>query len=186
MNSNEFDRMTARFANTTSRRQALKLMAGGILGGAAMTAGIKGAAAQRPTFDDNYVLPVVSGVLEDGGDATLSPTSFLNDGGVLSVVGDVFDSVGELVGSFTGTVDTAATEATCDILNLVLGPLELNLLGLVVEIPEPVILNIFAEAGDGNLLGNLLCAVAGLLDRGGPLSGLSGLLNNILRALGLA
>lgn len=187
MNSNEFDRMTARFANTTSRRQALKLMAGGILGGAAMTAGIKGTGAQRPVFSDNYTLPVVSltdTVTNTVDTGTLSPTSFFNDGGVLSVVGDVLNSLGEVVGTFTGAV--TPEEATCDILNLVLGPLELDVLGLVVEIPEPVILNIFAQPGDGNLLGNLLCAVAGLLDRGGPLSGLSGLLNNILRALGLA
>jgi hypothetical protein len=42
---------------------------------------------------------------------------------------------------------------------------------------------ITATQGAGNLLGNLLCAVAELLDRGSPLTGLAGLLNNILRAL---
>ena len=49
-------------------------------------------------------------------------------------------------------------------------------------------LDIIAVAGAGNLLGNLLCAVAGLLD-GGPLAGLLGqlqtLLNQILAALNL-
>jgi len=43
-----------------------------------------------------------------------------------------------------------------------------------------VVLNIVAESGAGNLLGNLLCAVTGLLDN--P-SGLAQLLNNILAAL---
>jgi hypothetical protein len=189
MDSNNFDKLSRSLDGTSSRRQALKLMGGGLIGGAAMAVGLKGATAQRPVFADNYMLPVITGIdLGEAGtlDATLSPTSFLNSGGVLSVVGDVFDSAGDLVGSFTGTVDTAQTEATCDILNLVLGPLELDVLGLVIEIPEPVILNIFAQPGEGKLLGNLLCAVAGLLDRNGPLSGLSGLLNNILRALGLA
>ena len=49
------------------------------------------------------------------------------------------------------------------ILNLVLGPLDLNLLGLVVHLNK-VVLDIIAPSGAGNLLGNLLCAVAGLLD----------------------
>jgi hypothetical protein len=48
--------------------------------------------------------------------------------------------------------------------------------------------DITAEPGPGNLLGNLLCAVVGLLD-GGPLAGLLGqlqtLLNQILAALNL-
>jgi hypothetical protein len=53
--------------------------------------------------------------------------------------------------------------ATCQILNLLLGPLDLNLLGLRVQLNQ-VDLDITAVEGPGNLLGNLLCAVAGLLD----------------------
>lgn len=81
----------------------------------------------------------------------------------------------------------AANAGACDILNLVLGPLDLNLLGLEIHLNR-VVLDIVAVAGAGNLLGNLLCAVAGLLD-GGPLAGLLGqlqtLLNQILAALNL-
>ena len=47
-----------------------------------------------------------------------------------------------------------------------LGPLDLNLLGLEVHL-DPVVLDIVAQPGPGNLLGNLLCAVAGLLDGAG-------------------
>lgn len=75
------------------------------------------------------------------------------------------------------------TTGTCDILNLVLGPLDLDLLGLQVHLDQ-IVLDIVAESGAGNLLGNLLCAVAGLLDDGGALSGLTDLLNQILGALG--
>ena len=57
----------------------------------------------------------------------------------------------------------AAQVPACDILNLVLGPLHLDLLGLVVDLNQ-LILNITGETGAGNLLGNLLCAVTGLLD----------------------
>ena len=51
----------------------------------------------------------------------------------------------------------------CDILFLDLGPLNLNLLGLQLDLAE-VILDVDALAGAGNLLGNLLCAVTGLLN----------------------
>ena len=52
-------------------------------------------------------------------------------------------------------------------LHLEVGPLYLDLLGLIVELnncatqPGPVTVDITAQTGQGNLLGNLLC---GLLD----------------------
>lgn len=52
---------------------------------------------------------------------------------------------------------------TCPILHLELGPLDLDLLGLRVQLNQ-VVLDVTAIPGPGNLLGNLLCAVAGLLD----------------------
>jgi hypothetical protein len=66
-------------------------------------------------------------------------------------------------GAPLGRVAAAAT--SCRILNLVLGPLNLNLLGLKITLNR-VHLRIVAIPGPGNLLGNLLCAVAGLLDQG--------------------
>lgn len=88
-----------------------------------------------------------------------------------------------------GNANALAPQASCQILDLVLGPLDLDLLGLVVHL-DTVHLNITAESGPGNLLGNLLCAVAGLLD--GPTGGgignilnqIVGLLNQILGAIG--
>ena len=75
---------------------------------------------------------------------------------------------------------------SCQILHLDLGPLDLNLLGLQVQVNE-VVLDITAQQGSGNLLGNLLCAVAHLLDNTGgasnPLGGITALLNRILAAL---
>ncbi len=80
----------------------------------------------------------------------------------------------------------AAAAPACDVLNLVLGPLDLDLLGLEVHL-DKVVLNIVAQSGAGNLLGNLLCAVAGLLDGGlaGLLGRITNLLNRILARLGL-
>jgi hypothetical protein len=86
------------------------------------------------------------------------------------------------------TARAAANRADCDVLNLVLAPLDLNVLGLTVHL-DKVVLDIIAVPGAGNLLGNLLCAVAGLLDGGGILSNLLGqvtdLLNQVLGRLGL-
>jgi hypothetical protein len=51
----------------------------------------------------------------------------------------------------------------CEILDLVLGPIRLDLLGLVVR-TNRINVRIDAVPGPGNLLGNLLCAITGLLD----------------------
>ena len=79
-----------------------------------------------------------------------------------------------------------AVSGSCTILTLTLGPLDLNLLGLMVHLNQ-IVLTITAVTGSGNLLGNLLCAVANLLNNGGALqtllSGLASLLNQILAAL---
>lgn len=70
----------------------------------------------------------------------------------------------------------------CPILHLELGPLDLDLLGLQVHL-DRVVLDITAQPGPGNLLGNLLCAIAGLLD-GVDLDGiLANLLQRLLDAL---
>lgn len=70
----------------------------------------------------------------------------------------------------------------CPILHLELGPLDLDLLGLQVHL-DRVVLDVTAVPGPGNLLGNLLCAIAGLLD-GVDLSGiLADLLQRLLDAL---
>ena len=72
--------------------------------------------------------------------------------------------------------------ASCPILHLDLGPLDLNLLGLTVHLNE-VVLDVTAVPGPGNLLGNLLCAIAGLLDNVDLGSVLGGLLQNLIDAL---
>jgi hypothetical protein len=83
----------------------------------------------------------------------------------------------------TGAVPQEVTAATgsCPILSLTLGPLNLNVLGLVVDIPNAIVVNIVAQSGPGNLL----CTVANLLNNGGPLTQITGLLNQILGILGV-
>jgi hypothetical protein len=71
----------------------------------------------------------------------------------------------------------------CQVLNLVLGPINLNLLGLVVRTNQ-INVRIDAQRGAGNLLGNLLCGITGILDpaalAGSPLGQIAALLNSLL------
>ena len=77
----------------------------------------------------------------------------------------------------------AQAAAMCPVLHLDLGPLSLNLLGLNVHLNE-VVLDITAQSGPGNLLGNLVCTVANLLNPGTlPVAQVTGLLNILQQLL---
>ena len=67
----------------------------------------------------------------------------------------------------------------CSILSLNLGPINLNVLGLVIRTNE-IQLRIDAVQGPGNLLGNLLCGITGLLN---PATGGTGVANTPLGQL---
>jgi hypothetical protein len=79
----------------------------------------------------------------------------------------------------TGTAQAAQAAPSCQILDLVINPINLNLLGLVVH-TDTIHLNITAVPGAGNLLGNLLCGIANLLNGGLNLSQIATLLNDLL------
>jgi len=117
-------------------------------------------------------------------------TSFAAQNGGLEAIGNLTGTLTRTDGGATAVnqqaampVNTQQSTGGCEILDLVLGPLDLNLLGLEVHL-DTVHLNITAQPGPGNLLGNLLCSIAGLLDKTPVnVNGLAGLLNNLLRAL---
>lgn len=148
---------------------------------------------------DGVATTDVTGTFTDavGGTGTFAGTftaqQFKASDGTLTVLGTVTgtltDSLGNVLGTATQQINTTAqATATCEILDLTLGPLDLDLLGLVVHLDQ-VNLEITAEQGPGNLLGNLLCAVAGLLDGGLSLNLVADLLNailGVLEELGLA
>jgi len=164
------------------------------------------ASAQGPTRATNTTVVPVVGEYRNGapkfeGDLTIR--RFVRRSGKLKAVGLLNGTVFRRNGAERGVVEDlrvvapakirhnrnaaaarTAALASCNILRLVLGPLDLNLLGLRVQLNR-VVLNITAEPGPGNLLGNLLCAVAGLLDRGGLLGIIRNLLNAILDVLRL-
>jgi hypothetical protein len=108
----------------------------------------------------------------------------VQDGAVFAsgiLTGTVSAATG-VIGTIARTILLPVTigQTTCDILHLDLGPLNLDLLGLQIDLSR-IVLDITAVAGAGNLLGNLLCAVANLLN---DPSGLARLLNQILDILG--
>ena len=82
-------------------------------------------------------------------------------------------------------VRAATHQGTCQILDLILGPLHLDLLGLVVDLygrtmSDPVQVTITGEPGHG-LLGDLLCSLAG----GGNVTSLAQL-QSLLGSLGVS
>jgi hypothetical protein len=146
------------------------------------------ASAQVPT---RVVVPV-TGTLSDGGTFT---GRVINPDVSYRPVSDTFRMSGTLVGRATlrdGTTEqvrkvfdtrlrVSQQAESCEILDLDIGRINLDLLGLVVNI-APIHINVTAVPGAGNLLGNLLCALVGLLD---DLSGpdLADFLDGLLGAL---
>jgi hypothetical protein len=147
---------------------------------AALFAPIQAAAA--PTAPQ---LPVVGTVIGGGSfTGTFTLTRFATENDAVVAVGTISGTITNAAGIVTTGLQSVAIPVTnavgtCEILHLDLGPLALDLLGLQVDLSR-VILDITAQAGAGNLLGNLLCAVTNLLN---DPTGLARLLNQILAIL---
>jgi hypothetical protein len=155
--------------------------------------GFASTASAKPRPPINPDAAAVTGTVDGTAvTGTFDVTRFAVQDGTLQAVG----TLGDLKDA-TGTTLLAAQQITlpvvlpdsssCQILHLELGPLDLNLLGLQVHL-DKVVLDITAVPGPNNLLGNLLCAIAGLLN--GPtglnaiLTQIAALLNQLLGVLG--
>jgi hypothetical protein len=113
------------------------------------------------------------------GDLLCAVANLLNGGNTMADVLAILtpDQVTRLTSGLTQILNQAVfiplsrsdalAGASCDILNLALGPLDLNLLGLRVELDDcangPVTIDVTAEPG-GGLLGDLLCNLGGALN----------------------
>jgi hypothetical protein len=136
-----------------------------------------GASAQVRYDQLNRSIPV-KGTVSDGVPATPDQTfsgkyrirRFKAEGGKLLAVGRLTGEMGgreiSRVVEWPVTMRKSARSAqagSCRILFLDLAPLHLDLLGLQIDLSR-VVLRITAVRGAGNLLGNLLCAIVGILD----------------------
>ena len=142
----------------------------------------------------SFAPSTTSGPLATAGTGNFAGTfniqQFANQNGNLVAIGTLVGTLTNAAGQVTSvvinnvTAPVTAATGSCSILSLTLGPLHLDLLGLVIDLNQ-VNLNITAQPGPGNLLGNLLCDVANLLNGGGILGNLSNLLNQLLGSLRL-
>jgi hypothetical protein len=169
--------------------------------GALVVAPISTGAAPKPQVGSGALTVPITGTSIDPttGDTftsftgTFTAQQFKASDGQITVLGTVAGTVTNALGQTIGTVTQQVTvpvsaSGDCQILHLELGPLDLDLLGLQVHL-DRVVLDITAQQGPGNLLGNLLCAIAGLLDGGISLNTIASQLNvlvDVLKQLGLA
>src|SRR5438477_2357096 len=117
-----------------------------------MTSGLPEAlSAPKPT--SIQVIPTVTSVALVHGQLVATGTATATIHGTTTTV------------PFSSPVDiTVAQAGVCPVLDLRLGPIDLNLLGLVVQ-TSPICLTITATQG-GGLLGNLLCSLGQALRNG--------------------
>ncbi|HET9015873.1 MAG TPA: hypothetical protein VFN57_09765 [Thermomicrobiaceae bacterium] len=162
---------------------------------APLTAGATG----RQTHTGSLTAPV-TGTYTDP--TTGSVGSFTGTMTITKFAADATSRVLTASGTITGVVDytsgtlanttqsitttfTAPVDPTCPILSLTVGPIHLDLLGLVLN-TNTIQVNLTAQSGPGNLLGNLLCAVTNALNGNASQTALNqivGLLNQILASL---
>jgi hypothetical protein len=127
---------------------------------------VEGALSDGGTFEGR--LTILGFTVPEPG--TLEVTGLL-DGTATKSTGEVTRFQNEMV---TFPVDSFAVPeislqqgpnepGVCDILFLDLGPIFLDILGLTVDLSQ-IILDVDAVPGEGNLLGNLLCAIVNLLN----------------------
>jgi hypothetical protein len=158
----------------------------GTAGAAPAASAAPAAASQaRPLATATAPLPDAVTAVGTFTNGSFTPTGFTSSNGQVTVTGLITGTLTDLNGGMTqvsqqasAPIIAAPPAPNCTILDLILGPLHLDLLGLVVDLNQ-VHLVITAVPGPGNLLGNLLCAVANLLN-GGNVGGLGALLSRLL------
>ena len=98
-----------------------------------------------------------------------------------TLTGTLANSVGNSLGAVVRTISRPLNnpQASCEILHFELGPVDVNLLGLLAHL-DRITFDITPQPGAGNLLGNLLCAAADLLNGGGTPNQIVTVLNKIL------
>jgi hypothetical protein len=123
---------------------------------------------------DNFLVTITSFSYDEEKGLLASGTIANAEGTISGTFEDVEATLAEGSGSANARV-----ERRCQVLFLDLGPIFLDVLGLEVDLSQ-IVLDLTAVSGSGNLLGNLLCAVVGLLD---PITGLTDFLGALTSLL---
>ena len=202
MSTDRIDALSRSLADSTSRRGLLTLLGVGVAGATVTAAGLNEVLAKNKKGNVNATrenqltnLPVrgkgrqgtFKGRLdivrfEQGGPTGIQAVGLLTG----KVSGD--DKKSKIVRnkevvlpvSVTGETADVQSQVICEILNLVLGPIDLNLLGLRLQ-TNTIRIRLSADSA-GGLLGSLLCGLLGPIDLG-ALGPLVTLLNQILAIL---
>ena len=126
---------------------------------------------------------VFNGVLKVASVTANSVTGALTASGTLT--GTLTSATGQVLGTVNQAVSgipVTGISASCTSLTLTLGPLGLDLLGVMFHLNQAV-LAITVQSGSGTTVGNQLCSVTNLLNGGSTsnmLTQLVGLVNQIL------
>jgi hypothetical protein len=173
----------------STRRTVLKLAgaAGLTATGAGAVSGFGAAQSSSESLTQDVKATVVNAdtgnrVGKFTGTLSLNEFSLSNTGEILTSgsldgtikSGSATDSVSQ---EFSDVTTSLSSNGGCTILTLDLGPLDLEVLGLRVQLNR-IQLDITGETGAGNLLGNLLCGIANL--GSGELLNLSGIVEDLL------
>jgi len=109
------------------------------------------------------------------------------DTGLSGLLNGAFSAIGSTSSAASGGTSVTSPGST-QVLHLALGPVDLNLLGLEVHLDNcndgPVTVDITAQSGPGNLLGNLLGGLSHLLDSNANTGALLNKLGKVAREIG--
>jgi len=196
MSSGRIEALSRSLADSTSRRSLLKVLGVGAAGTAVTAVGLNTVGgpneALAATIENQLTgLPVTASRGDVRFKGKLNIKRFKEENGKIVAVGKLTgkatrddgrsERFSELV---TAPVTVTSSEiqvmAICQVLNLKIGPIDLNLLGLRLQTNEIRI--VLTADSEGGLLGSLLCGLAGGVDVL-SLSQIIRLLNDILDEL---
>ena len=199
MSPDQIDALSRSLADASSRRRLLKLLGVGAAGTAVTAVGMNEALAASkdigPLNNQLTGIPMKASKRGRKFSGKLDVIRFEERSGSIVAIAQLTGKVDKKQGNGKKRVsqqievpvqvsrETAEVQAqvVCEILNLVLGPIDLNILGLRLQV-NTIRIRLSANS-QGGLLGSLLCGLLGPLNLG-ALGSIVNLLNQILGQLG--
>ncbi len=196
MSPDRIEALSRSLADSASRRSLLKLLGVGAAGTVVTAVGLNTAGGPNEVLAAEIVnqlteLPVSGSRGDTRFRGKLTINSFREEGGKIVADGTVTGKAikngrsrrisGDVVVPVTVQRSEVEIVAICQILNLVLGPIDLNLLGLRLR-TNTIRVRLTADS-EGGLLGSILCGLSGAGPDGLGLQAIIDLLNDILAAL---